>query len=141
MKPQRVLLPLMAATALAFSGIAAAHGPTETVKENFSRSITNIPGKSIVAVEVVYPPGGTSLPHYHAKSAFIYAYVVSGSIASKVDDGPERVYKAGESFHEEPGSHHPVSRNASRTKPAKLLAVFVVDSGEKNLTTYEGSTK
>lgn len=141
MKPQRLLLPLMAATAMACSGAAAAHGTTETVKENFSRSITNIPGKSIVAVEVAYPPGGASMPHYHAKSAFIYAYVVSGSIASKVDNGPERIYQAGESFHEEPGSHHPVSRNASRTKPAKLLAVFVVDSDEKNLTTYEGSTK
>lgn len=141
MKPQRLLLPLIAATAMACSGAAAAHGTAETVKENFSRSITNIPGKSVVAVEVVYPPGGASMPHYHAKSAFIYAYVVSGSIASKVDNGPERVFKAGESFHEEPGSHHPVSRNASRTKPAKLLAVFVVDSDEKNLTTYEGSTK
>ncbi|MBP0620712.1 cupin domain-containing protein [Cupriavidus consociatus] len=141
MKPQRILLPLMAAAALSFSGIAAAHGPTETVKENLSRSIPNIPGKSIVAVEVLYPPGGASLPHYHARSAFIYAYVVSGSIASKVDDGPERVYKAGESFHEEPGSHHQVSRNASRTKPAKLLAVFVMDSNEKDLTTHEGSAK
>ncbi|BDB28833.1 hypothetical protein CTP10_R62460 (plasmid) [Cupriavidus sp. P-10] len=53
------------------------------------------------------------MPHYYAKSAFIYACVVSGSIASKVGDGPERVYKAGESFHEKAGSHHLVSRNAS----------------------------
>lgn len=70
----------------------------------------------------------------HAKSSFIYAYVVSGSIASKVNDEPERVYKAGESFFEAPGSRHPVSRNASKTKPAKLLAVFVVDSADKELT-------
>jgi hypothetical protein len=28
-----------------------------------------------------------------------------------------------------------VSRNASKTKPAKLLAVFVVDSDDKELTT------
>ncbi|WP_354687817.1 cupin domain-containing protein [Cupriavidus necator] len=141
MKPQRLLLPLVAATAMALCGAAAAHGTGDTVKENFSRSITNIPGKSLIALEVRYPPGGASAPHYHARSAFIYAYVVSGSIASKVGDGPERIYKAGESFYEEPGSHHPVSRNASKSKPAKLLAVFVVDSDDKELTTFEGSKK
>src|ERR1700752_1078164 len=99
--------------------------------------MTNIPGKSLIAVEVLYPPGGASLPHTHAKSSFIYAYVVSGSIASKVNDGPERVYQAGESFYEEPGARHPVSRNASKTTPAKLLAVFVVDSGDEELTTND----
>lgn len=134
MKLQRILLSLLAATGMAFTGVATAHGEGDTVKPNFSREISNIPGKSLIAVEVSYPPGGASLPHSHAKSSFIYAYVVSGSIASKVNDGPERVYKAGESFFEEPGSRHPVSRNASKTKPAKLLAVFVVDSADKELT-------
>ncbi|MBP0619462.1 cupin domain-containing protein [Cupriavidus consociatus] len=134
MKLQRILLSLLAATGIAFTGVAAAHGTGDTVKPNFSREIPNIPGKSLIAVEVLYPPGGASLPHTHAKSSFIYAYVVSGSIASKVNDEPERVYKAGESFFETPGSRHPVSRNASKTKPAKLLAVFVVDSADKALT-------
>ena len=43
--------------------------------------------------------------------------------------------RAGESWYENPGSHHRVSRNASATEPAKLLAVFVVDTDEKTLTT------
>ena len=51
-----------------------------------------------------------------------------------MNDGPKRVYRAGESFYEPPGSSHPVSRNASKTKPAKLLAVFVGDSDDKELT-------
>lgn len=140
MKRQRTPLSLIVAVGMAYSGVAAAHGAEagsagDVVKPNFSRAIPNIPGKSLVAVEVIYPPGGASLPHTHAKSGFIYAYVVSGSIASKVNDEPERVYKAGEAFFEEPGSRHPVSRNASRTEPAKLLAVFVVDSNDKELTT------
>lgn len=71
----------------------------------------------------------------HAKSAFIYAYVVSGAIESKVNDGDVRVYRAGESWSEPPGATHSISRNASRTEPAKLLAVFVVDSDDKKLTT------
>jgi quercetin dioxygenase-like cupin family protein len=136
-KRQRLLLPLLFTTGVVLAGLAAAHGAGDTVKPNFEHLITNIPGKSLIALEVLYPPGGASPPHTHAKSSFIYAYVVSGSIASKVNDGPERVYKAGESFYEEPGSRHPVSRNASKTKPAKLLAVFVVDSGDKELTTND----
>jgi quercetin dioxygenase-like cupin family protein len=135
MKLHRILLSLVAAPSMVFAGAAAAHDVRETVKPNFSRPISNIPGKSLTAVEVLYPAGGASPAHTHAKSAFIYAYVVSGSVVSKVNDGPERVYKAGESFFEEPGSFHAVSRNASKTKPAKLLAVFVVDSDDKELTT------
>jgi quercetin dioxygenase-like cupin family protein len=134
MNLQRLLLPLLAATGMAVAGVAAAHAPRETVKPNFSHTIPTIPGKSLVAVEVLYPPGGASLPHHHAKSAFIYAYVVAGSIASKVDGGPERIYRAGESFYEAPGSHHQVSRNGSKTQAAKLLAVFVVDADDHELT-------
>jgi quercetin dioxygenase-like cupin family protein len=135
MNLHRVLLSVVTATSMVFAVAAVAHDAGDSVKPNFARAIPNIPGKSLIAVEVSYPPGGASHPHTHAKSAFIYAYVVSGSIASKVNDEPEHVYKAGESFYEDPGSSHPVSRNASKTEPAKLLAVFVVDSDDKELTT------
>ena len=114
---------------------AAAHGGTEKVTPALQQSIPNIPGKSLVAVVVDYPPGAASPAHMHAKSAFIYAYVVSGSIESQVDDGPKQVLHAGDSFYEPPGARHSVSRNASKTQPAKLLAVFVVDTGDTPLTT------
>lgn len=126
------------ATCLTLAGPVSAHdehSAEEKVLPNFSQSIPNIPGKSLIAVEVNYAPGGHSAPHRHADSAFIYAYVVSGSIRSQVEGQPVRVYKAGESFAEEPGAHHLLGANASATEPAKLLAVFVVDSGDKNLTT------
>jgi len=89
----------------------------------------------LVAVEVDYAPGAASAPHSHAKSAFIYAYVISGAIESKVNDGETRIYRAGESWSEPPNASHSISRNASRTQPAKLLAVFVVDTNDKALTT------
>lgn len=123
------------AAAIAFALPVAAHGNGETVTPNFRQPISNIPGKSLIAVTVDYPPGVASMPHTHAKSAFIYAYVVSGAIESQVDGGPKRVYHAGESFYETPGATHTVSRNASSTEPAKLLAVFVVDTDDKVLTT------
>lgn len=126
-----------AIVALAFTAAlpAVAQGSGETISPNFDHTIPNIPGKSLTAVVVDYAPGGASPPYKHAKSAFIYAYVVSGAIESQVNDGPKRVYHAGESFVEEPGSIHRVSRNASETQPAKLLAVFVVDTDDQPLTT------
>jgi quercetin dioxygenase-like cupin family protein len=130
---KRLLATLLATAALAAG--AHAHAPEGRVKPNFSQAIPNIPGKSLVAVEVTYPPGGASAPHRHARSAFIYAYVVSGEIQSQVGDGPARIYTAGESFYEVPGAHHRISRNASKTLPAKLLAVFVMDTGDQPLTT------
>jgi quercetin dioxygenase-like cupin family protein len=71
----------------------------------------------------------------HPKSAFIYATVLEGAIRSSVNDGPAVTYHAGQNFSEMPGDRHSVSENASKTEPAKLLAVFVVDTDEKELTT------
>jgi quercetin dioxygenase-like cupin family protein len=123
-----------AAAVLAVAVPITAQAGGESVTPNFEHVIPNIPGKSLLAVVVDYAPGGGSTPHTHAKSAFIYAYVVSGAIESQVNDGPQRIYHAGESFFEEPGATHRVSRNASRTAPARLLAVFVVDTADKPLT-------
>ena len=100
----------------------------------FKSAIPNVPGKSLIAVIVDYPPGGKSTSHRHAASAFIYVHVIAGAVRSQVDDQPVKVYKAGEGFSENPGAHHRVSENASATEPAKLLAVFVVDASETTLT-------
>jgi quercetin dioxygenase-like cupin family protein len=133
--PPSVIGAASVALAMAIAAPASAHDVGDKVTPNFAQAIPNIPGKSLIAVVVDYPPGGASVPHTHAKSSFIYAYVVSGSIESKVNDGPTRIYKAGESWSEPPGASHPISRNASKTQPAKLLAVFVVDTDDKDLTT------
>ena len=129
-----------AAAALAITVSLAAPAPAhdaerESVTPKFAQAIGNIPGKTMRVVEVDYAPGASSLPHTHAPSAFIYAYVLSGEVESKVNDGETRRYKAGESWFEAPGAIHAVSRNASKTAPAKLLAVFLVDSSETKLTT------
>jgi quercetin dioxygenase-like cupin family protein len=132
--------PIIAAacTAIAFGMAVPAYAhdsKAETVTPNFKAAIPNIPGKSLIAVEVNYAPGQASPPHTHAKSAFIYAYVVSGAIESKVNNGPAHIYHAGESWSEAPGAIHSISRNASKTEPAKLLAVFVLDTNDTVLTT------
>ncbi|HEY4077957.1 MAG TPA: cupin domain-containing protein [Rhizomicrobium sp.] len=136
MKLHTIVAAACAAFAFAVVEPALAHdGHTETVTPKFNQAIANIPGKSLVALEVDYAPGTASPPHRHAKSAFIYAYVISGEIESKVNNGETRIFKAGESWSEPPNATHSISRNASKTKPAKLLAIFVVDTNDKALTT------
>ena len=116
---------------------ALAHDDTDSAKLVYDQALPNVPGKSLKAVLVDYPPGGSSPAHTHAKSSFIYATVLEGEIRSQINDQPAKVYRAGQSFSEFPGDHHGISENASKTRRARLLAVFVVDTDETVLTTYE----
>ena len=97
--------------------------------------LPNVPGKRITVTVVSYAPGQKSGSHHHPGS--VVAYVLSGAIRSENSaTGPVKVYKAGESFFEPPGSHHLISENASAKEPARLLAVHVADDGA-HLTTFD----
>jgi quercetin dioxygenase-like cupin family protein len=136
MKIRTTIAATWAAIALSIAGLLSAHdGEAQTVTKNFEAAIPNIPAKSLIALEVDYAPGAASPAHTHAKSSFIYAYVISGAIESKVNNGETRIYRTGESWSEPPGAIHSISRNASKTEPAKLLAIFVLDTNDKALTT------
>jgi quercetin dioxygenase-like cupin family protein len=113
------------------SGIAADENAKITLVSE--HELPNVPGKSLRAVLVEYGPGAGSSSHRHPSSAFIYARVLEGAIRSKVNDAPERTYQAGESWTERSGDHHQVSQNASTTAPAKLLAIFVVDTSDREI--------
>ncbi len=113
---------------------ASANSQTEVAAVVARREIPNIPGKSLVSVLVTYAPGAKSPPHRHAASGFIYAYVLSGAIRSQTGVAAPQVYRAGESWFEPPGARHSVSENASDAEPARLLAIFVVDTREEELT-------
>jgi quercetin dioxygenase-like cupin family protein len=127
---------LAASAAVAAVGTASshgAHGAGAKVSLVYEHELPNLPGKSIKGVLVEYGPGGSSAAHTHPNSAFIYATVIEGAVRSQVNDGPEQVFRAGQNFSENPGDRHGVSANASKTAPAKLLAVFVVDTADKTL--------
>ncbi len=123
----------LVATVGVVPGIAADKNPKATLV--YEHALPNVPGKSIKGVLVEYGPGEASSAHTHPKSAFIYATVLEGAIRTSVNDGPTVIYRAGQNFSEMPGDRHTVDENASMTEPAKLLAVFVVDTGEKELLT------
>ena len=131
---KRILYALLVA-ALPFGSVLAEAPKEKNAKVTlvYQHELPNVPGKSIKGVLVEYGPGGYSPGHTHPKSAFIYATVLAGAIRSQVNDGPVTTYKAGESWSEQPGDRHRVSANASDTEPAKLLAVFVLDTTETEL--------
>jgi quercetin dioxygenase-like cupin family protein len=132
---------ILIATAVCAASLLTVHAaetppaaPLAKIAIVFDQALPNVPGKSMKGVLVEYGPGGSSPAHIHASSAFIYATVLEGAIRSQVNDGPAKVYRKGENFSERPGDRHAVSANASDTEPAKLLAVFVVDTADKDLT-------
>src|SRR6202045_4425886 len=132
---KRVLCSLLVAT-LPFGSVLADAPKSKNAKVTlvYQHELPNVPGKSIKGVLVEYCPGGYSPGHTHAKSAFIYATVLEGAIRSQANDGPVATYEAGQSFSGLPGARHGVSANARETRPAQLLAVFVVDTNETELT-------
>ena len=123
-----------ASALLAQAVIASAQAPAGGRKIVFEHEVPDLTlkGWSCTVVEVSYAPGESSGAHRHP--GITIAYVLEGEIRSKVGDEPEKTYTAGQMFLETPGQLHAVSRNASATKPAKLLAVMLAEKG-KALTT------
>jgi quercetin dioxygenase-like cupin family protein len=136
----KALTGLVVAAGLALGadppGHAASTGEGVTEKQIFSQKLPNVPGKTLTVVQVDYRPGGFSAPHRHPASGFVFAYVLSGSIRSQVEGEPLGVYSAGQTWTEAPNSHHIVSANASKTKPARLIAYIIADDGAQ-ATVYD----
>src|SRR5258708_5164904 len=122
--------PLLACVLATLFGVGATLGvqKNESVRKVSAVKLPNVPGQTLTAELVEYPPGGKSCVHHHAGSVF--AYILTGRIRSQNSaTGPARVYKAGETFFEPPGSEHLVSENASTTEPASLLAILIAEDG------------
>jgi quercetin dioxygenase-like cupin family protein len=135
MKPTLIygLVSALAISATLYAAGAQAHnGPhdgEETRTFLQTKQLADVPNTKGIMLTVTYAPGQASTPHRHPRSVF--AYVLEGEVISKVDDGPEVTYKPGDSWYESPRAAHVVSRNASTTKPAKLLVWLMVGDNEK----------
>ena len=120
------LISLLAATAIMDNTAAAQQQATShaaTRREVIRQELPGEPLRDISLIEVTYPPATGSPPHLHANG--VMAFVVSGSIVSKVGDGAEQTFHAGDAWWEPPAAIHRVSRNASATESATLLAIYV----------------
>lgn len=126
----RITKALLVATLLGVAPATFAHGPgtgpgEEKITMLQERPLPDSPGKKALFFTVDYAPGQASIPHVHAGSAI--AYVLEGAVVSQLAGEKPVTYRAGESWYETPRIDHLVSRNASDTKPAKLLVWILTD--------------
>lgn len=113
--------------------IASAHAadPAPVGALVLQQALAGIEGKEVQMVTVTYPPGTASAAHRHDANVFVY--VLEGSVVMQVAGGKPMTLTAGQTFYESPTDIHSVSRNASDTQPAKILAVLVKDVGKPAL--------
>jgi quercetin dioxygenase-like cupin family protein len=125
------LLALVMTVAAALPNSAAAQpapaASASSRRDVIKQRLPGEPARDITLVEVTYPPGTGSPPHTHANG--VMAFVVSGTIASKVGNGPEQTFHAGDAWWEPVGAIHRVSRNASSSQTAILLAIYIAPAG------------
>ena len=91
------------------------------------KDVTEMPGKELLMITVDYPPGYVGEVHRHDAHSFIY--LLEGSIVMGVRGGKEVTLKPGQTFYEGPNDVHTVGRNASTTRPAKLVVVLLKKKG------------
>jgi quercetin dioxygenase-like cupin family protein len=103
--------------------------PTETLTPLLEQALPNVQGKTFTSTIVDFPPGARAVPHRHGE-AFVYAYVLEGTVRSQLDDKPTSTYRQGENWVEPPGAHHVLTENTSQAERARLLVVFVSNTGE-----------
>jgi quercetin dioxygenase-like cupin family protein len=92
-----------------------------------SKDLKDNPGKEVVMVTVEYPPGLSDPVHRHYAQAFVY--VLEGSVVMQLKGGEEVTLTPGQTFYEGPDNVHVVDRNASTTRPAKMLVILVKEKG------------
>jgi catalase len=121
----------------------------EEIKPLFQSQLPDVAGKTFTAVEVDFAPGSKADAHRHGR-AFLYAYVLSGTVRSQIAGEPVHTFRAGQGWTELPGARHLLTENISRKAAARLLVVFVSDVGaplktpdqesEKDLTMKQNSS-
>lgn len=102
--------------------------PKAAAKPLMEKDLIAAPGKEVTMSSVEYPPGGSSPPHRH--DAQVFVYVIQGHVTMQVKGGPLETLGPGDTFYESPTDIHIVSANASKTEPAKFLAILIKDKSK-----------
>jgi quercetin dioxygenase-like cupin family protein len=121
--PGRTILAALLALAAA---VAQPASPSQS-RIALSRTLPPMDGREIhvKVVDVTYAPGGANAAHTHPCP--VVGYVLQGAVRMRVNDGPETIYRTGDTFYESPGDVHRTSANASATEPARFLAYFMCE--------------
>ena len=128
----RHFAPAIVIAAGSFAAPLANASPEAAATPLMTQPLADYPGKEGLMLLVEYPPGSVDPVHRHDAHAFIY--VLEGSIMMQVKGGKEVTLTRGQTFYEGPNDVHVVGRNASTTKPAKLVVFLVKNKGAPVLT-------
>jgi quercetin dioxygenase-like cupin family protein len=105
---------------------------TQQVNTLLTKQLPEAPGKEIEVLTVNYVPGASDVIHRHDAHAVVY--VLEGEVEMQVRGGMLQRLGPGQVFYESPEDLHTVSRNASKTKPAKFVVFFIKNEGAPILT-------
>lgn len=118
------LLSLCLSASICLLGaLPSAAAEAAAVTPIMKKDLPDYPGKEGLMISVEYEPGGSTPIHKHEADAFVY--VIEGSIVMQLKGKKEVTVSPGETFYESPTDIHLVSRNASKTKPAKFIVVLL----------------
>jgi quercetin dioxygenase-like cupin family protein len=114
---------LIAALFMSLLGVtqAFAAGPL------MSKDVLGLPGKEVRVLTVDSAPGAASPVHRHNGQVFVY--MLSGTMIMQVAGKPPVTVKAGDTFYEDPADIHTMSKNASKTEPAKFVVFMIMPKG------------
>lgn len=118
----------VAAALVGFLSCGATSALAEKITPLMAQDLAGLAGKEGLMLTVEYAPGASSTKHRH--NAHVFVYVLEGSVVMQVEGGKAVTLKPGQTFYETPSDIHSVSRNASKTRPAKIAVVMVKDKGE-----------
>jgi quercetin dioxygenase-like cupin family protein len=104
----------------------------DSVRSLMSKDLAGAPGKELSMITVEYSPGESTPAHTHHAQAMVY--VLEGSIVMQAKGNEPVTLKPGQTWYEGPDDVHVVSRNASKSAPAKYLVFMVKDKGAPILT-------
>src|SRR5438445_13747092 len=131
-----LLSELAAANAQTRTPAAQSPAPTAPVFKHDLPNVT-MDDWEVTVSYVDYAPGRVGAAHRHP--GFVLAYVLEGAVVARISgQGEEKTYTAGQMFYEQPGATHEVSKNASQTQPARLLAMIFAKKGSTLTTPVQG---
>ena len=97
----------------------------------FTKRLPEAPGKEIEVVNVNLRPGAVDAIHGMMRTRLS---MFRGEVEMQVRGGTLQRLGPGQVFYESPEDVHTVSRNASKTKPAKFVVLFIKNEGAPILT-------
>src|SRR5438067_2072863 len=105
---------------------------TQQVNKLFTIQLQEAPGKEIEDASVNYLASHLHLREHRQPHAVVY--VLEGEVEMQVRGGTLQRLGPGQVFYESPEDVHTVSRNTSKTKPAKFVVFFIKNEGAPILT-------